>query len=262
MTAQPLWITPSGSLGVIPEGLFYQISVEATAEDDDVYFQLIAGQLPSGIQITSSGVIEGTPKNVLSVQGVPTNVNRDVTSQFAIRAYTRRTVNGNLVVNRLADRTFTLTVTGQSVPEFLTPAGNVGTYSDGTEISIQLQFTDNDFDDSITVSLLSGQLPPGTVLTQTGLITGVIEPLIGPPGTALPGYDSTPKDIYPSDFTTRSYSRNYQFTVEISDGKMLIFELSRFMFTAKTLRQLTQQISQPIIPLSQPTQLLIGFRCY
>ena len=219
MTAQPQWITPSGSLGVIPEGLFYQISVEATAEDDDVYFQLIAGSLPSGIQITSNGTIEGTPKNVLSVQGVPTNVNRDVTSQFAIRAYTRRTVNGNLVVNRLADRTFTLTVTGQNVPEFLTPAGNIGTYSDGTEISTQIQFTDNDFDDSVTVSLLSGQLPPGVILTKTGLITGIIEPLVGPPGTALPGYDSTPKDLYPNDFTTRSYSKNYQFTVEISDGK-------------------------------------------
>jgi hypothetical protein len=217
--AQPQWITPSGSLGVIPEGAFYRVPVQATAGSDDVYFQLIAGALPPGIQITTQGFVEGTPKNMLSVQGVPTDVNRDVTSQFAIRAYTRRTVNGNLVVNRLADRTFTLTVTGQNVPEFITPPGRIGTYSDGTEISLQLQFTDNDPDDTVIVRVLSGELPPGTVLTRRGLITGIILPLVGPPGTAVPGYDSTPKDTYPNDFTTRSASKNFQFTAEITDGK-------------------------------------------
>lgn len=217
--AQPQWITPSGSLGVIPEGAFYRAPVQAVAEGDDVYFQLIAGELPSGIQITPDGIVEGTPKNTLVVQGVPTDVSRDVTSQFAIRAYTRRTVNGNLVVNRLADRTFTLTVTGQDVPDFITPAGNIGTYSDGTEINLQLQFTDSDPDDTIIVRILSGSLPPGTVLTRTGLITGIILPLVGPPGTATPGYDSTPKDTYPNDFTTRSASKNFQFTAEITDGK-------------------------------------------
>ena len=83
---QPIWATPAGSLGVIPEGVFYNIPIEATAGVDNVYFKLIAGQLPQGIQVTDNGVISGVPTNVISVQGSPAEVSRDVTSQFAIRA--------------------------------------------------------------------------------------------------------------------------------------------------------------------------------
>jgi hypothetical protein len=127
--AQPQWITPAGSLGTIPEGVFYSTPVQAVANGEDVYFTLIAGQLPDGVQVTANGTVEGVPKNVVRVQGVPTEVSEDVTTRFALRAFTR---NPNGTVNRLADRTFTITVTGQDVPEFVTPAGNVGTFYDGT----------------------------------------------------------------------------------------------------------------------------------
>ena len=217
--AQPSWITPAGSLGVVPEGIFYQIPLAANAGADDVYFQLIAGVLPAGIQITRNGLVQGIPKNSLVVQGTPTEVSRDVTSQFAIRAYTQQLINGKYVINRLADRTFTLTVTGNNVPTFITPGGNIGTYYDGSEVSTQILFSDSDLDDQVVVRLLSGQLPPGLLLTQKGLIAGAIKPLVGPPGTALPGYDVTAKDIYPNDFTLRSTSKNYQFTLEVTDGK-------------------------------------------
>ena len=215
--AQPQWITPAGSLGTIPEGVFYSTPVQAVANGEDVYFTLIAGQLPDGVQVTATGTVEGVPKNVVRVQGVPTEVSEDVTTRFAIRAFTR---NPNGTVNRLADRTFTITVTGQDVPEFVTPAGNVGTFYDGTEAEIQIQFTDSDLDDRIRIRVLTGSLPPGLVLNpRTGLISGVIAPLVGPGGTATPGYDATQYDQYPFDFSTRSASKNYQFTLEITDGK-------------------------------------------
>ena len=217
MVAQPTWITPAGSLGVIPEGIFYSTPVVATAGTDDVFFRLIAGELPDGIQVTENGQLEGVPKNVIKVQGVPQQVSSDVTSRFAIRAYTK---NPNGTVARIADRTFTVTVTGQDVPDFVTPAGNVGTYYDGSEASIQIQFSDSDPDDRVTIRLLAGSLPEGLVLNpRTGLISGVIAPLVGPPGTAQAGYDATEYSAYPFDFSTRSLSRNYQFTLEISDGK-------------------------------------------
>ncbi len=215
--AQPVWITPSGSLGTIPEGTFYSISVEAEAPGEDVFFRLIAGQLPDGVQVNANGTVEGVPKNVVRVQGVPTEVAEDVTSRFAIRAYTR---NPNGTVNRLADRTFTITVTGQDVPEFVTPAGNIGTYYDGTEVSLQVGFTDSDTADRVRISLLSGELPPGLALdTRTGLISGVITPLVGPAGSAPAGYSATEYDQYPFDFSTRSTSQNFQFALEITDGK-------------------------------------------
>lgn len=238
--AQPQWITPSGSLGVIPEGIFYRIPVVANAGAQNVYFRLIAGNLPAGIQVTANGTIEGVPKTQVKVQGVPSEVSRDVTSKFAIRAYTLKTINGQQVIDRLADRTFSITVTGQNIPEFVTPAGLIGTFPDGIEASLQIEFTDPDPDDQVYVRLLSGSLPRGLTLSRTGLISGVIVPLVGPPDTAQAGYDITPKDQYPNDFTTRSTSKNYQFTLEITDGKQSnvrtfeIYVYSRDSMTADT----------------------------
>lgn len=218
--AQPQWITDAGSLGTVPEGAFYRVSIQALAGIDDVFYMLISGSFPLGIQLTSSGTIEGTPRNIINIQGVPTQVNEDVTSRFAIRAYTRKLVNGSYVVDRLADRTFTLTIVGQDIPRFVTPAGNVATFYDGTEGSVQIQFTDDDIADNIKIKVLTGSLPPGMVLNPTtGLISGLIAPLVGPPGTASAGYDNSLFDQYSFDFSTRSTSKNYQFTLEISDGK-------------------------------------------
>jgi len=261
--AQPQWITPVGSLGVIPEGVFYNIPVQASAGNENVYFKLIAGRLPAGIQVTPNGYIQGIPRNTVSIQGVPTQVSRDVTSQFAIRAYTNRVVNGQTIIDRLSDRTFTITVAGQNVPDFVTPPGRIGSYYDGTEVSTQIEFTDTDPDDTVVVKLLSGSLPPGLVLTKTGLITGAIKPLVGPPGTALPGYDSTPKDIYPNDFSTRSASKNFQFTVEITDGKdsnlrtFEIFVYSRDSMTADTTDFTADNtfITADVIPTRTPVIL-------
>jgi hypothetical protein len=214
---QPVWETPAGSLGTIPEGIFYSVSVRAEADDEDVFFQLIAGQLPDGVQITANGVVEGIPKNVIKVQGVPQEVSEDVTSRFAIRAFTRN-LNGSIA--RLADRTFSLTVTGQDIPEFVTPPGNVGTFYDGSEARVQIEFTDIDTTDIVTIRLLSGSLPSGLVLdSRTGVISGIILPLTGNqgPGTTPP-------------------SRNFDFTLEITDGKQSnVRNFSIFVFSKASM---------------------------
>ena len=216
---QPVWITPAGSLGTIPEGIFYSVAVQAQAPNQDVQFRVIAGELPDGIQVTANGEIAGTPTARAKVQGVPVEVARDVTSRFAIRAYTTKVVNGVIVIDRLADRTFTITVTGQDVPEFTTPAGLVASFYDGTEGRVEIGFTDTDPDQQIRVRLFNGELPPGMVLDPiTGVISGVIQPLTGPGGTAESGYARTQYDQYPYDFTTRSASRAFQFTLEVTDG--------------------------------------------
>jgi len=213
--AQPQWITPAGSLGSIPEGQFYATPVTADAQGQQVFFQLIAGELPQGIQIATNGMIEGVPTTSARVQGVPLDVGRDVTSRFAIRAYTTRTVNGRVMVDRINDRTFELTVIDRNDPEFVTPAGNIGTFYDGRAVDIQIEYTGLDENENPNIELLSGQLPPGLTVSRTGQISGVIRPLVGPPGTAPAGWDATNWDFYPWDFSTRSASRNYQFTLKI-----------------------------------------------
>lgn len=304
--AQPQWITPAGSLGTIPEGVFYQLamlantpvvaSVVCTATDAstnritcettegiypglnvmfgngnnavfgglsplvryfvlDVYngtefsitateftttpiqlttasgtmnsefrqhvlFNLQAGQLPPGIQVADNGLIIGTPKAVASIQGVPFQVNEDVTSKFTVRAYTLTPVNGTLVVDGIRDRTFTLTVTGPNPPVFLTPAGQIAQYYDGVLVpGIQIQFYDPDPNETAYVRIVNGSLPAGLSITPKGLISGAIDPLSPINATAGFSRDGQGYDMYSFDFSTQSVNSNYQFTLELTDGK-------------------------------------------
>ena len=235
---QPVWDTDAGSLGTIAEGLFFNTPVIATDPDGGtVKYILVAGELPEGIQIRLNGTIEGVPVPFVRVQGVPSEVGEDITSKFAIRAYVEE--NGTTRIN---DRTFTLTVTGQDVPEFTTPAGSLGIFYDGDVIDIDIEFTDQDPDDTVTVSLESGELPPGLTVSSTGTISGYIEPIAPLPDTAIAGYDRDGSDYdeFPFDFSSRSISKNYQFTIKITDGKdqnirtFEMFVVSRDSLTADT----------------------------
>ena len=176
MALIPTWVTPSGSLGTIPEGVFYSIPLVATA-DAPVFYQVIAGRIPPGIQINETGILAGNPQAVSTVQGVPLDIASDTTSKFAVRAYTKRVINGTTVIDALADRTFSLTITGQSSIVWTTPSGNIGTFFDGTQIEeLTLQYSNSESFTDITVSLIAGSLPTGLTVSNTGIISGYITP--------------------------------------------------------------------------------------
>ena len=243
--SQPQWITKAGSLGTIPENVFYQVSVSASAGVDPVYYQLIAGHLPGGMVLRSDGVIEGIPNNLITVDGQTYEVSEELTSKFAIRAYTVQVVDGVILVDQLADRTFTITVSGQNIPDFITPPGNIANFYDGSKAEVQIEFFNADPSDTILLRVISGELPNGMYLNPyTGLISGVIIPVVGPSDTAQPGFDATQFDQYPFDFTTGAISKNYQFTIEISDGKATntrTFEI--YVIARNTLRADTTTIT-------------------
>ena len=210
--AQPVWITPVGSLGVIPEGIFYQQNL--LAEDINggtVTYELIAGSLPAGIQINSTGIVTGVPAAIARVSGVPLEVSEDVTNKFTVRAYSAD------IPPKIRDRTFTLTVTGDDAPEFTTPAGSLGVFYDGDELNIQIDYTDTDPADVVVVRLIAGELPGGISVSPNGLISGYIRP--APNVDEPPGYDVTPIYTLPYDFIVSAISKNYQFTLEVTDGR-------------------------------------------
>jgi hypothetical protein len=209
--AQPIWITPAGNLGVIPEGVFYQLNLEASNPDGGVVFSLIAGSLPEGIQLNANGAIVGVPVAVARLQGVPLEVSRDVTSKFTVRAASLD------VPPRVRDRTFEITITGDDTPEFTTPAGSLGSFYDSDRLDIQIGYTDTDPADTVTVRLVGGELPGGITVSPTGLISGYIEPAVNI--DRLPGYDLTPIYTLPYDFIVSAISKNYQFTLEVTDGR-------------------------------------------
>jgi hypothetical protein len=247
--AQPVWVTPVGSLGSIPEGIFYQIPLIAydpdNPEGDEVYYKLLAGQLPAGIQCSKSGLISGVPQAIGSIEGVPLPVPQDTTSTFAIRAFTEKIVQGKVVVDRLADRTFYLTITSQNSPQFVTLAGRVGTFYDGGPIDpIQILTTDPYQGDSSVITVASGSLPPGLSISPSGLITGYIIPLtvITDPG----GFDRTGQnfDMYPFDFVKGSPNTDFQFTLEVTDGKstnLRTFDI--YVYSRTTLQASTTDIT-------------------
>jgi hypothetical protein len=237
--AQPVWISPPGDLGTVAEGLFFSTPVVAVDPDGGIVkYKLIAGSLPEGIQVKTNGAVEGVPQAFATVRGVPIEVSENVTSRFAVRAYVE--VPGGIV--RLSDRTFSITVSGQDLPRFVTPAGGLGLFYDGTTVNYQIQFTDQDPGDRITLTLEDGELPPGLVIDNSGLISGYITPVAPLPDTAIAGYDraGTSYDQFPWDFSSRSISKNYEFTLQISDGKdrtqrtYEMFVISKDSMTADT----------------------------
>ena len=216
--AQPVWTTPAGDLGRVAEGLYFSTPLAAVDPSGGyVYYQLIAGALPDGVQVKTNGLLEGVPRATVKVSGVPSPVGKDITTKFAVRAYT--TVNGT--ISRINDRTFDITVTGQDLPTFVTPAGSLGTYYDGSVVSIPIEFSDDDPNDTVTVSISSGNLPAGLSVLPTGEIVGYIEPVAELSTSAIAGWDrvATFWDEFPYDFSTRSTNKNYQFSLQISDGK-------------------------------------------
>ena len=85
----PIWETPSGSLGTIPEANYFEFYLRAYDEVDPVRpvsFELIAGTPPIGMHINPYGSIQGNPETIIKVGGVPANVSQAVTSKFAVRA--------------------------------------------------------------------------------------------------------------------------------------------------------------------------------
>ena len=221
--APPVWITPPGTLGTIPEGVFYSTPLVATASET-VYYQVIAGQMPPGMFIDETGILSGLPQSRATATGIPLPVAADTTSKFAVRAFTTS--------RQLADRTFTITVTGNNDITWTTPSGLIAEYYDGNQINgLQIDYVNYAIVNSQTtsnidvynaggvVTLVAGQLPPGLTISTNGVISGYIIPNIASgatPGFSVPGQGY---DQYPYDFTTESVSTNYQFTLRVTNGQ-------------------------------------------
>ena len=175
-TVQPVWITPPGSLGTVPEGAFYQVPLQVDEPGGDpVYFRAIAGALPSGIECTQDGVIQGVPTNIVTVADEAIVAGVNVTSKFAIRAYTTKTVGGITVINRLADRTFTLTVAGNNSPTWITPGAT--TLSD-------VNITNN----TGTFTSSTTNLTPGQVVNVSGSFSAASGNILVPTYTGSANY--------------------------------------------------------------------------
>lgn len=258
------WVTPAGSLGIITERVILdnQLPILATSNSGTVSYEIIAGSLPRGLRLVGN-----------LIKGSPTEVRKFTTSKFVIRAGDGSDIE---------DRTFTLSVDGADVPEWITREGflNVGKGEnyfvlDNAQVDFQLEVYDSDeiVGDILTFYLTpnGGELPPGLSLTKDGRIIGFTDPVFSVEfsNNITGAYDTTGFDILPLDkpsaesngFDTflydntvydysepsrvpRRLSRFYTFIVAASDGINEIRRLFRIWVVTEEFLQADNSIVQ------------------
>ena len=158
--AQPVWNTPAGSIGTFPSTLplIFQVSASPVTPATTVTYLLLSGSLPSGITMSASGLISGTP----------TLVTTDTSTTFTVRA------TDNL--GNLRDRTFAMGVSGVAIPQFTTPEGSLLSTQDSIWIELPIQYSNPDSTNNVVVEVQEGTLPPGLEINSDGLIRGYANP--------------------------------------------------------------------------------------
>ncbi len=246
--ATPVWTTTAGKLASIDEQSAFSLQLEANTSDSTaITYSLIAGSLPSGMSLTSTGLLTGTPAEVA----------KRTLYTFVVRA---------TAGSAITDRTFTLDVSGADAPVFTTVAGQLNkplstvyttdststcdstlstadvtgnvTVLDGSFIEYDIVATDTDTaaGQNLVYEVVQGSLPPGVTMTTGGKISGVVQLAIddsyGPQGgydfDAFPDFSAlTPSDggnpleaknIYDRTVISKSRSVNYDFIVRVTDG--------------------------------------------
>jgi len=213
--AYPVWLTPAGNLGTVPEAEYYQFTLDAYDTSGGILkFFKLSGTLPPGLQITQTGSLQGIP---ISTGGPDLNQ----TYTFTVRVQNQTTL-------LISDRSFNLTVTNIAPPIIVPRNVDLGEYFDGQPINIQLEATEFIAGGNLVWSLKSGTLPPGLTVSSSGLIGGYINliPAVGPAGD--PGWDDNQWDtsfIYANasanlgwDFPLGTAAKHFEFTVEVTDG--------------------------------------------
>jgi hypothetical protein len=154
------WITNPGVLDNILIGIPANLQITAidSAHSGTIHYTLISGSLPTGLTLGSDGSITGTP----TYSSPSNNYFKSADYKFIVRA---RANNGTVV-----DGAFTIIITNTVNGDFAwaTPAGSLGTVPNGEFYSFRLlaQSTNND---TITYSLVSGELPTGLQIIQSDI---------------------------------------------------------------------------------------------
>jgi len=218
--ATPVWTTTAGKIASIDEQVAYSLQLEANTSDSTaITYSLIAGSLPAGMQVTSAGLLTGTPAEVA----------KRTLYTFVVRATAGTTIT---------DRTFSLDVNGADAPTFTTASGqlqlddstSVGLYwvIDGASVSLQMQAADTDTraGQVLVYEIVQGSLPPGITLSKTGLISGIVQLTDDQRYGERGGYSATLENydnvVYDKTVTSKSISKNFDFIIRVSDGTSFV----------------------------------------
>lgn len=178
----PIWITPSyyilngkqltntslynnivWDLGTFPSDTpIIDVVLRATpvTPSNKVSYKIISGKLPTGVTLVNDSV-----NNIGILQGTPTEDVQSKTYSFVVRA----TDNNK----NISDRSFSMTVVGSLIPYFTTESGALTGALDSIWYEYQIEYV-NPAPTlyPTTISIASGELPPGLEINEAGLIRG------------------------------------------------------------------------------------------
>lgn len=156
INANPTWVTSAGSLGSFAEQVNATIYALSVSDESTITYSLASeSSLPSGVTLSSSGVISGTLPNIAS----------NTTYTF--------TVNATDSLNPTISRTFSFI--SNAAPTWVTTAGSLGTFLNNTSMTTSA-LSATDPSDTVTYALASGSsLPAGVSLNSaSGVISGTL----------------------------------------------------------------------------------------
>ena len=205
MTA-PIWQTPR-DLGIIADGTPFEKQLVAVDPPlNNVLYQIISGNLPAGITLNDRGRLYGTP-TIASLLNKESNYK----TNFTVRATN--------FAGQLADRSFSLVVSGilpaiiESTDSFL------GVFYDGDYCRIELKAQHDEWPSNLHWKFIRGRLPPGINFNSNGIIEGFFyQNRVPDVAFNKLGWDKNSWDEFIYDFIKQDHDSSYQFTVELSDG--------------------------------------------
>ena len=157
---QPNWNTPAGTIGTFPSliPMAFQLSASPVQPAITLTYAIISGSLPSGVTMSDSGLLSGTPALV----------NNEASTTFVVR------VTDNF--QNIRDRTFSISVSGSGLPSFVTSTGSILNILDSVWIEYPIQYSNPFPTNPIRIRVVQGALPPGLEINESGLIRGYAAP--------------------------------------------------------------------------------------
>lgn len=157
------WESDAGSIGTYPAqiSMSYKIQASAAAPYAITEYILLSGSIADGLSFRADGLISGSPSTVSA----------DTTNTFVVRV---KASDGTDTAFR--DRTFSITVTGDATPSFITPNGSILVSSDSTWVELPIEYNNPISTNPVLIRVLTGELPPGLEINDFGLIRGYARP--------------------------------------------------------------------------------------
>ena len=160
--SQLRWTTQPGTISNMYVGVASSASIIAfnsSNRNKVITYQLIGGELPTGVTLSNDGILSGTPSTV--------SFDNTITYSFVVRA---RDSDLNVL-----DGTFTIILNNLVNNGFgwVTAEGDLGTVPNDTFYSLPLVVVEPAVGVTVSFKFISGELPPGMRVLSSGYLQGV-----------------------------------------------------------------------------------------